>query len=247
MPTWVAFIYVQLDSGGPRFQWAAYGDTADGTDFWPASTIKIYTVTATLELLKDYGVSLDAVASFYHRSGDSWVFDTSRSFRDIIFDIFDFSSNSDYTLLLRFCGLDWLNTEFFVADNGFSETALMRGYVTDRPWVYNRTEGQRIVIEDGDTSIERTHEWSNTSYADLVGCTVYNGTGTGNCSSPRDMAEHMRRLMFHEEIPASERFDVRLADLDWVRYGDEEPVLNDRESSWAAGILRALPDASRYA
>ena len=246
VPTWVALVYVQFADGQPRFGWVDYDDTLNDFDFWPASTIKIYTVTATLELLLEYGFSLDATATFYHRSGEDWVEDITVSFRQMIFDIFDHSSNSDYTLLLRFGGVDWLNTDFFTSENGFDATALMRPYVSNTPYRYDLDEEQRIVIEEGDRSEERIHSWSGVSYADVAGCTVYNSTGTANCSTPRDMAEHMRRIMFHEHLDSDEQFDVRTADLDWLRYGDEDPVLNDPEASWAAGVMRVLPGADYY-
>jgi hypothetical protein len=247
-PTWLSFLYVTGPDEAPEFHWAAYGNTGRRVDFWPASTIKIYTATAALELLAEYGYSLDAEASFYHRAGpdSSWVLDTTRTFRAILFAVFDFSSNSDYTLLLRFAGVDWLNESFFTRDNGFNATALMRGYVTSRPSLYRLSEEQRIVIAEDGNSIERIHSWSGTTYATETGCTIYNDSGTGNCSSPNDMVEHMRRLIFHEVLPESERFDVRVSDLDWLRYGAEEPVLNDWESSWADGIFNVMPDADYY-
>jgi len=247
VPAWVEFIYVRDPEGSPEFFPFAYEDTSARHDFWPASTIKIYTATAALVLLHEYGLSLDTEATFSHRSGptDAWVEDTTITFRRMIFDVFDHSSNSAYTLLLRFAGIDWLNGEFFTEANGFQETALLVGYVSDRPWRYIISEEQRIVLRHEDRTMERTHDWSGTRYDNTAGCTVRYGT-YANCSSPRDMAEHMRRLMFHEASPAAERFLVREADLDWMRYGDAEPVMNQAASGWSHGLRRVLPDALYY-
>ena len=67
----------------------------------------------------------------------------------------------------------------------------MVGYVNERPFVYKRSEAQKIVVEEGDNSWERVHEFSGLNYHDQVGCTVSYGAGAANCSSPRDMTEHM--------------------------------------------------------
>jgi hypothetical protein len=247
IPVWLQFVYVDYWEDNPRFQWLEYAETGHQVDYWPASTIKIYTATAALELLYEYGVSLDAEATFYHRSDetDAWTEDLTTTFRQMIFNVFDYSSNTDYTLLLRFAGIDWLNGSFLTPENGFQESALLVGYYDARPWGYIQTEQQRIVIEEGDLTFERTHTWSGETYDVDAGCSVYYGS-LANCSSPRDMVEHMRRLIFHEFLPEDERFLLEQTELDWLRYGDDEPVLNDWESDWATGIFNVLPNADYY-
>ncbi len=247
-PVWASLISVQDDDGVPAFASYAYADTADRTDFWVASTIKIYTVTAALVLLREQGLSLDTEATFYRRtdSADPWSEDLTVTFRQLIFDVFDHSSNSAYTLLLRFAGIDWLSTAFFTPAHGFQSTALMVPYVSDRPWRYDRGEQQRIVLTDGATTAERTHTWSGTLYDDEVGC-AFRYSSRANCSPPSEMAEHMRRLMFHEWLPDSERFAVDPEQLDWVRYGDATTdVMYLPGSPWAEGVLRVFPDADYW-
>ncbi len=247
-PVWASLTLVQDDALGPVFREYAYADTADRTDFWVASTIKVYTVTAALVLLDEYGLSLDAEATFFRRGDgdDPWTEDATVTFRRMIFDVFDHSSNSDYTLLLRFAGVDWLNTEFFTARHGLANTALLVGYVSDRPYRYGLGEEQRIVVRDGDVEVERTHLWSGVPYDDEVGCAFRYGT-RANCSPPAEMTEHMRRLMFHEELPPEERFDVDPDHLDWMRWGDgEDLVMNHGDSPYAAGIRRVFPDAEYH-
>lgn len=250
---WGQVTWIWEHEGELNFEAHGYSDTATRNDFWPASTIKVYPVTAALMILKAQGFSLDAAASFYHApegQEGQWVLDTTMTFREMIFDTFTCSSNETYTLLLRFAGLDWLAQEFFTVEHGFSDTALMRGYVTGRPWAYVRAEPQRIVVEEDERSFERVHTWSGISYADLAGCTIYNSGGTGNCTSPADMSEHMRRVMFHERLDESQRYDVRVEDLDWVRYGDEvAPVMNNTAACGSAGwegVSRVMPDADFY-
>ncbi len=247
-PAWVSLTLVQDDGEEPAFRSYAYADTADRTDFWVASTIKIYTATAALILLHQDGLSLDTEATFYRRDDpdDGWTEDVTVSFRDMIFDVFDHSSNSDYTLLLRFAGIDWLSTELFTEANGLAGTALLVGYVSDRPYRYDRDEEQRIVLQDGEQVVERVHLWSGTPYDDLVGC-EFRYSSRANCSPPAELAEHMRRLMFHEWLPEQERFDVNPEQLDWMRFGDDlGPVMNQFDSPWADGIRRVFPDADYF-
>ena len=127
---WAHVARINRDADQVSVQHYRYGDTGGRNDFWPASTIKMYTTTAALELLTQWDMSLDAVATFYHEdeSGD-WVEDVSISFRELVRRTFDCSSNITYTLLLRLSGIDWLNAEFFPS-RGMHHTALMRGYVT---------------------------------------------------------------------------------------------------------------------
>jgi hypothetical protein len=246
-PAWGYVTYIDTHEGEPVYASYDYDGTAHALDFWPASTIKIYTVTAALVLLEQEGLSLDTEATFYRRasSSDPWTEDITVSFREMIYDTFDHSSNPDYTLLLRFAGIDWLSESFFTPEHGFSETALLVGYTNDRPWRYTREEAQRIVLRDGDVEVERTHTWSGTPYDDLVGC-GYRYSTRANCSSPSDMAEHMRRLMMHEHLDLADRFVVDDEALDWVRYGDGQlDVMLAPGDDWAEGVLRVLPEA-RY-
>ena len=248
VPVWAHLVDVDFDAEGiPTFHDFSYGDTADRVDFWPASTIKIYPATAALTILKEQGFSLDAEATFYHESGGVWVKDVTKTFRDLIFESFNCSSNTAYTLLLRFAGIDWLNQEFFVPNNGFNATTLMVGYVNERPFVYKRSEAQKIVVAEGEKSLERIHAFSGTSYHEEVGCTISYGAGAANCSSPRDMTEHMKRVMFHEWLSEDARFNLRIDDLNWMRY--EGSVMNNKETcgnhGWA-GVKKVLPEAEFY-
>jgi hypothetical protein len=247
---WVELIHVDWVGDRPRFIRRGYGDSADNFDFWPASTIKIYAATAVLAILAEAGMTLDAEVTLFHGVGDSWVEDVSTTARQLVFDTFTCSSNLAYTALLRVAGIDWINQAFFTPENGFEQTTLMRGYTLARPWNYVRSEPQRVVLSHGGRQVVREHTWSGVSYADRVGCTVYNQSGTANCSTPRDMAEHMRRVMFHEHLAPEARLPVNQSDLDWLRYGDAEAgVMNNTERcggpGWE-GVSRVFPEARFY-
>lgn len=226
---WVNVTRIDRSSGQSDIKHFQYGDTADRKDFWPASTIKMFTATAGLELLTEWGFTIDAVATFYYQNQEGeWIEDTSMSFRELVRRTFDCSSNITYTLLLRLAGVDWLNQTFF-PKYGMTNTALMRGYMrsTDRPYGYQIWVPQRIVITDAGRTVERIHTYSGVSHAENAGCSIWNGSGMGNCSSPRDMSEHLRRLIMHHELPPSERFDIRNDLIDWYRGDGADLVLNN--------------------
>ena len=104
---WINVTKIERSAGQASVKHFEYGDTASRKDFWPASTIKMYTATAGLELLTEWGFTIDAVATFYYQDHDGeWIEDTSMSFRELVRRTFDCSSNITYTLLLRLAGVD---------------------------------------------------------------------------------------------------------------------------------------------
>jgi hypothetical protein len=236
--------------GAPVFTWYDYRDSGFAKDFWPASCVKIYTVIAGLELLNERGFPLDTVVAFERReNGGTWVLDCARSMREMCSEIFRRSSNEDYTLLLRMVGIDRLNTQFFVPEKGFPHTALMRGYVLGRPYGYMREESQRITLTTTDGRREVfEHTWSGHSYSEDRGATIFDSK-TGNVTSPRELAESLRRILFHERIPASERFRLTPEQLDFVRKGGGGLTgleTTNRESepiAWKNGLDAVFPNA----
>jgi len=250
---WAHLIYVNEEGSASPLTHTGYGASSDAQDFWPASTIKMFAATAALEILSRDGFSIDATATFARETGGEWVEDVTMSFREIVHQTFNCSSNETYTLLLRFVGLDALNEDFFTVANGFGMTALMRGYVAAdaRPWAFVQSEAQRIMIEEAGRSVLREHQWSGRSYADAVGCTVYNESGTANCTTPREMAEHLRRLIMHDDLDDDTRFSLSPELLSWYRGDQEEQVLNNANNTGCggpafAGVLSVFPDADYY-
>lgn len=236
--------------GAPAFTWHDYRDTEFARDFWPASCVKIYTVIAGLELLNERGFPLDSTVTFEHREKDgTWVLDCARSMREMCSEIFRRSSNEDYTLLLRMVGIDRINTQFFTPEKGFPHTALMRGYVLGRPYGYTREEPQRITLTSVHGRRETfEHTWSGHSYAEDRGATVFDSK-TGNVTSPRELAESLRRILFHEQIPAAERYRLTPEQLELVRKGGqgltgmETTNFDSGPYSWKDGLDAVFPNA----
>jgi len=205
---WASVVLVRGEPSDPGFLWYHYRDSKDAVDFWPASTIKIYTVVAALEYINELEVPLDCVLAYEHGTDNGWVLDSSRTMREMISEVFRRSSNEDYTLLLRFVGIDRINTQFLIPEKGFPHSALMRDYITYRPPLYVNEEPQRITLYASQRKpVQVQHRWSGTSYSEQRGATILSAT-TGNCTSTRELAECMRRIMFHKSLPPQERYKL---------------------------------------
>jgi hypothetical protein len=251
---WAAICIVSRDSAGkPAFSWHEYQHTGDRTDFWPASAIKVYAAVAALELLNERGFSLDTALIFEHRESDSgWILDCARSMREMLSEVFRRSSNEDYTLLLRFVGIDRINTQFLVAEKGFPHSALMRGYVLGRPYGYTREEPQRITLRSPDGRTEMIeHVWSGRFYAEERGASVIDAR-TGNVTSPRELAECLRRILFHDDLPAQEQYHLTADQLQFLRHGGaglsglENRIASSEAIAWKNAIDAVFPQARFY-
>jgi hypothetical protein len=223
---------------GLTFGTKHYRGQEQATNFWPASTIKVYPVIAALEALHARGLPLDVTVSFEHREADgTWRLDCARTMREMLSEVFRRSSNEDYTLLLRMVGLDALNGSFLVPGRGFARSALMRGYVTKRPWRYDRAEEQRITVTPREGVAQSwTHRWAGHSWSAERGATIIDAQ-TGNCTTTHDLARSLQRLVFHEHMPESERYQMSAEMLDFLRFGGAGLV----------GLETKDPDSGPYA
>jgi hypothetical protein len=246
---WASLVIAHDNEGQTEFDWHYYRGSRETVDFWPASTIKIYTVVAALEYLNELKRPLDSTLVFERQTDDRWHLDTARTMREMISEVFRRSSNEDYSLLLRFVGIDRINTQFLIPEKGFPHSALMRDYVTHRPIVYENTEPQRIhIVTSHQESMTITHTWSGISFGEQRGATILSSK-TGNCTSTAELAECMRRIMFHESIPEAERYQLTNAQVDAIRYGGGGLYgLENKEAgpyAWESDLKKIFPKA-RY-
>lgn len=206
--------------GSLKFRTTHYKDEPSASDFWPASTIKLYAALAALEQVHALSLKLDVSVTFEHKDDKGvWILDSARTLREMLSEVFIRSSNEDYTLLLRMTGRDAINSKFLTPERGFKKSALMRGYVTARPWVYLPAEPQRITLRapDGTTKTVE-HTWAGHSWSAERGATIIDAR-TGNVTTTEDMAECLRRVIFHEQIPEAERYRISQEMVDFLRYG----------------------------
>ena len=213
-------IAVETHGGQTTFPAWHYKNEPDATDFWPASTIKLYPAIAALERLHAMGLPLETTLTFERRDGTGpWVLDCARAMPEMLSEVWRRSSNEDYTLLLRFTGLDYLNGGFLTPDRGFTRSSLMRGYWSARPYTYKAAERQRITLRAQDGRVDFVeHLWNGRSYSQERGATIIDSR-TGNMSSTRDLADCLRRLVFHDLIPPAERFRLSPEMLTFLLHG----------------------------
>ena len=251
---WATVCVVERSGAGTlEFTWHDYRETGSARDFWPASTIKLYAAIAALELLFEHDFPLDTLVAFERcEPGGEWNLDCARTVREMLSEVFRRSSNEDYTLLLRLVGIDRVNTSFLVPAKGFPHSALMRGYVLGRPYEYVRSEAQRITLRtrEGRTATLE-HRWSGRSYSAERGASVIDAQ-TGNVTSPRELVECLRRILFHEELPPEQRFQISADHLAFLRhggngwYGLENIHPASDPIAWKNGVETVFPMARYY-
>jgi hypothetical protein len=252
---WATVVIVEPGAAAsemPKLTWHHFRNQPHARDFWPASCIKLYTVVAAVELLNELGLPLESVVAFERRSADGrWILDAARSVKEMLGEVFRRSSNEDYTLLLRMVGLDRLNTKFLIPEKGFTASALMRGYVTGRPYSYIREEPQRITVHGAGISKSVEHTWSGTFYSEARGATIIDSR-TGNVASTRDMVECLMKLVFHDKLPAESRFSITAAQAEFIlRGGDgfvgmETKAKESGPAAWINGVEKVFPNARYY-
>ena len=166
------------------------GGGALADDFWPASSIKVLAALGALDFARSLGFTGAATIAF-----DDGL--ASQTLRSIYEPAIRDSSNYDYDLLVRIAGLDHLNEKFLTARNGFPVTSISRSY-GGLPF----DESPAMVFEEGDRRAYVPVRKSDRAPE----C-------SGNCSNLFEMAESVRRIVLHDDIPADQRFDLDATDV----------------------------------
>jgi LysM repeat protein len=184
-----------------------YENTGDDVSGWnPASAIKIFSAVAAAERANELGFSLNAQVVFHGRTQNHTF-----TLRELIGDALGPSNNIAHNFLVQFAGFDALNARFFSARNGFQRSAIMRAYETSNWMRMGEAASFRstpaITISEGGRSRELPA--TNGDYRPACGGAA--------CTSVEDLGECMRRLMLHEQLPESERFDLDQATLSFIR------------------------------
>ena len=188
------------------------GGGALADDFWPASSIKVLAALGALDLARSLGFTGAATVAF-----DDGL--PSQTLRSIYEPAIRDSSNYDYDLLVRIAGLDRLNEEFLTARNGFPVTSISRSYgglpFDQSPAMVFEEAGRRAYVPV--RKAERTPECE------------------GNCSNLFEMAESVRRIVLHEEIPVEQRFNLDITDVKAL-----SSALQKAEGFFPSAVTRAL-------
>jgi len=205
-------LVIMIDRGRPgapptyrAFDW--HGTADDRADWWPASTVKLFAAVAALE--KTHALGMTPRAMLTYRYVDAPV--TLRVDAVVRAALIE-SNNTAYDRLVEIVGFDELNGGFFVPRNGFISTVLLRGYggrIRD-PVTGSGTlrQAPMITLREGARS---------ATIPERNGRGTYTCPEQGNCTSLLELAETMRRVMLHEQLPASERFALGRPELALMR------------------------------
>ncbi|HVF14747.1 MAG TPA: serine hydrolase, partial [Acidimicrobiales bacterium] len=166
------------------------GGGALATDFWPASTVKVLAAVGALEYLHGLGFSGAATVTM----GDE-IFAVADVYRAAITE----SDNAAYDRLVRIAGVDWLNTVFLTAANGFAESVIQRSYSG-----MDVRLSPTMTITEGVRSRVVPERQAGGTYA----C-----PDDGNCSNLLELTDSVRRVVLDAEIPDAERFDLVPSDV----------------------------------
>jgi hypothetical protein len=194
------------------------GGGAMAVDFWPASSIKVLAALGALDFVRSLGFTGAATIAF-----DDGL--PSQTLRSIYEPAIRDSSNYDYDLLVRIAGLDRLNSEFLTARNGFPVTSISRSYGG-----LDFDESPAMILEEG----------GKRTYVPVRKAELAPECGTGNCSNLFEMAESVRRIVLHDQIPMEQRFDLDPVDVKALA-----GALQKAEGFFPASVTRVLGSGAK--
>jgi hypothetical protein len=215
----------EMDDAPTHFDWYSLGDTGvvPSTErYWPASTIKVFTAVAALEVLNAHGLTSSATLTFEDPDGPY-----HGPAAQIIRRAIQISSNTAYNRTVLIAGMQNINERIFPRW-GLRHTIMQRRYT--------RPEGvedvslrhsPEIAFHQGRRSGTIPERNAPHLYADCP--------EAGNCTSLYELLLVMRRITLHHELPEEERFAISDEDVEVVH-----DALHESYSRIAAGAEAAL-------
>ena len=182
---------ITKEDGGLAYEDYQGGVGALGTNFWPASSIKVLAAIGALEFVGQQGFTGAATVAFGNGPPS-----TIRSIYDAAIRI---SDNAAYDALVDIAGVDYLNKEFLTPARGFPVTVIQRSY----------TVGGNLRVQPAITITEGAKKAVIPARSGKVDTDC----PQGQCSNLFEMSESVRRLVLHNEIPESERFRIASTDV----------------------------------
>jgi hypothetical protein len=193
----------ELDEAKTEFEWFSLGDTGvvpSPDRYWPASTVKLMTAVAALEVLNARGLTSSATLTFedldgrYHGPAS-----------EIVRLAIQVSNNPAYNRTVLIAGMQNINEEIFPRW-GLRHTIMQRRY-TRPPGVEDLAlrHSPAIRFQEG----ERTGTIPERDAPRLYAACPE----AGNCTSLYELLAVMRRITLHEELPAQERFQIADEDV----------------------------------
>ena len=182
---------VTKEAGGVAYEDFQGGIGALGTNFWPASSIKVLAAVGALEFVGQQGFTGAATVAFGKGA--------PRTIRSIYDAAIRISDNAAYDALVEIAGVDYLNKEFLTPARGFPVTVIQRSYTVGG----NLRTNPSLTLAEGTKKVVIP---ARTGKVDT-------DCAQGQCSNLYEMSESVRRLVLHSEIPQAERFRIASTDV----------------------------------
>lgn len=203
---------IKTDNNKVQMQYFSYGDTAfvysmtpDGQQrYWPASTVKLTAAVLALLKLREFGltsqanVQIDDIEGHYDNTVEKLC-------RDAIIP----SSNTAYNRLMEIAGFDDINDRVLPKVFHFPTTVMQRRYARKHP-DDNLRYSPQIAYREGDTT-------GTIPARQSAGTKRPQCPREANCTTLAELAEVMFRVMMHDYLPASYRFDLTKNDISMLQ------------------------------
>jgi hypothetical protein len=214
VPEGANVLAARIFAGGDAPAYAFYEAGGGGftSDFFPASTIKLLAALGALDFARSLGFTGEAVV------------DGGYTLREYYDAALRWSSNEDYSELVRIAGVDRLNRHF-LPEHGFPGTAIQEPYGAEE----QVTVSPEMVLTEGDHEVTVPERDGDADY----------GCGGGNCTNLFELSDALIRVVLDAEVPAADRFDLAPADIAGL-----QDALAGADGFVASGVAEALgPDA----
>jgi hypothetical protein len=200
--TYLLAVRVLKGLGQPAFQYYSLADTA-GTysagKYWPASTVKLTAAVGALRTLAKYGLTGAASVSFTDDDGAY-----SGTVKNLYTQALEVSSNESYNRLMEIAGFDEMNDQVLTAADSLPQMVLQRRYTHPLPTSSLRTS-PAITFTEGAATGQIPQRVGVGQHPECP--------SEGNCITLLELADVMRRVTLHNELPAQDRFPIAPADL----------------------------------
>lgn len=213
---WVVLVEGDADNGFVYRPFDYAGTSTDRTNWWPASSVKVFPAVAAMERVRAWGMDVHANVTFHYDGGDRTL-----PLSQLVQRAVGPSDNLAFDRLVEIAGAEYLNGSFFSAAHGLPDTVLLRSYKHRVKAPSERGEGSnrhspRITLRQG-KSTKVVDERNDTKRRGASGChgvdrsnrhRAASAGAEGNCTTLRDLTEIIRRVVMHDLIPPAERFDL---------------------------------------
>ena len=182
------------------------GTSLDRDNWWPASMVKLYAAVAALEVLHAKKFSTKASITFHYKDGD-----VTQTITKLVRQAITPSNNTAFDRLVEIVGFDAMNQWF--QTKGIKDTVFLRSYtrrvVDETTNLSTPRESSALTVTEGAKSWKVPARKGDDK--------VWHCPNQGNCTTLQNLAEILRRVMMHEQIPENQRLKLGRAEIELLR------------------------------